>query len=438
MSPDRCFVFLQGPHGPFYDALGQALSDAGCRCLRVGFNGGDAKYWSERASFIPYHGDLAGWPEFLSDLMRTHGVTDVVLYSDTRPVHRAAIAEARRAGAQVHCFEEGYLRPYWVTYERGGANGNSPVAQMDMLEIAGNVRSPDAEPPEAPAHWGQTRRHAWYGARYHWAVWRGARRFPGFRGHRKETIAQEFLLHLKRLMLLPVHAAQRDLATRRLKRMARPYHVVLCQLAHDANMRDHSDVVSQGAFVEEVVAGFAAGAGAHHQLVFKAHPLEDGREDLPGLVAAAGARHGVADRVWFLSGGKLGPLLDAAASAVTVNSTAAQQAMWRGLPVKAFGRAVYAKPPLVSDQPLEAFFAAPQKPDLAVYRLFRLYLLETSQILGGFYSADGRRRVLRVLVDRMLAPADPYSQQNAGKTATISPNLRVVGGVDLTRERNRG
>jgi capsular polysaccharide export protein len=37
---------------------------------------------------------------------------------------------------------------------------------------------------------------------------------------------------------------------------------------------------SQTEFVETVIEGFAAGAPAHHHLVFKAHPLEDGRTPL--------------------------------------------------------------------------------------------------------------------------------------------------------------
>jgi capsule polysaccharide modification protein KpsS len=36
--------------------------------------------------------------------------------------------------------------------------------------------------------------------------------------------------------------------------------------------------------------------------------------------------------------------------AVTVNSTAAQQVLWRGMPLKVFGSAVYDKPEFVSTQ----------------------------------------------------------------------------------------
>ena len=66
-----------------------------------------------------------------------------------------------------------------------------------------------------------------------------------------------------------------------------------------------------------------------------------------------------------MQGGKLAGLLSQARSAVTINSTAAQQALWRGLPVKAMGRSVYAKPGLVSGQSLEDFLRRPAPPDQA-------------------------------------------------------------------------
>jgi capsular polysaccharide export protein len=97
-----------------------------------------------------------------------------------------------------------------------------------------------------------------------------------------------------------------------------------------------------------------------------------------------------------------------------VNSTAAQQALWRGLPLKVFGAAVYAKPEFVSTQSLPDFFAAPTRPDSRAYRDYRHYLLETSQIPGGFYSARGRRQVLRQVVDMMLMADDPYDSLRAG------------------------
>ena len=83
------------------------------------------------------------------------------------------------------------------------------------------------------------------------------------------------------------------------------------------------------------------------------------------------------------------------------------------------------KPEFTSAQPIEDFFAAPARPDSRAYRDYRHYLLETSQVPGGFYSARGRRALLRQVVDMMLAPEDPYEALPAGKAAPRQ-QLRVV------------
>ena len=47
---DRVFLFLQGPHGPFFARLGQMLARAGATVWRGGFNAGDAAFWRDGAS----------------------------------------------------------------------------------------------------------------------------------------------------------------------------------------------------------------------------------------------------------------------------------------------------------------------------------------------------------------------------------------------------
>lgn len=110
---------------------------------------------------------------------------------------------------------------------------------------------------------------------------------------------------------------------------------------------------------------------------------------------------------------------------MTVNSTAAQQVLWRGIPLKVFGSAVYAKPEFVSSKPLPEFFATPERPDNRAYKDYRRFLLETSQVPGGFYSARGRRELMRQVVDMMLAPNDPYAAFLKGSAAPRQ-QLRLV------------
>jgi capsular polysaccharide export protein len=224
---------------------------------------------------------------------------------------------------------------------------------------------------------------------------------------------------------MPAIWADRVIATYRIKTGGFPYYLALLQLEHDSSFQNHSPFSSMTEFLDLVIGGFAHGAPGHHHMVFKAHPLEDGRVNLRGEIKRLSVLHGVGDRIHYVRGGKLAQLLDHARGAVTVNSTAAQQVLWRGLPLKVFGEAVYAKPEFVSTQTLPEFFARPARPDSRAYRDYRHFLLETSQIAGGFYSARGRRQLLRQVVDMMLAPEDPYEALRIG-TAGPRQQLRVV------------
>ncbi|NIZ14956.1 capsule biosynthesis protein [Phaeobacter sp. HF9A] len=421
----RSFLFLQGPHGPFFGALGRILRSAGCQVHRVGFNAGDRVFWPERKTYIPYTEAPEHWPARFTELLERHAVTDIVLYGDTRPIHAQAVEIARDRGLTVHVFEEGYLRPYWVTYERGGSNGHSRLMQMQVPEMEQALARSELEMPLPPAHWGDTRQHVIYGALYHWFVMFWNQSYRNFRPHRALSVTKEFQLYIKRLLMMPLQALDRRIATARIQGGGFPYHLALLQLEHDSAFQTHSPFSTMTEFLERVITGFAEGAPRHHHLVIKAHPLEDGRVPIRRELRRLARAHDVAHRVHYVRGGKLAALLNEARTAVTVNSTAGQQVLWRGLPLKVFGDAVYDKPEFVSTQDLATFFAAPARPDGRAYKQYRRYLLETSQLPGGFYSRSGRRQLLRQVVDMMLAADDPYDALLAG-TAAPRQHLRAV------------
>ncbi|MBT0958814.1 capsular biosynthesis protein [Alphaproteobacteria bacterium KMM 3653] len=419
----RRFLFLQGPHGPFFHRLGKMLRAAGAEVSRVGFNKGDEAFWFDTKSYLPYRGTLSEWPDTFAKIIEDRAITDIALYGDTREIHAKAIEIAEARGIMVHVFEEGYLRPYWVTYERGGSNGNSRLMSLDVDQMRKALADAELDQPPAPARWGDMRHHMFYGALYHWFVMFRNGPYRNFTPHRSVSVAHEFLLYVRRLALMPLLSLDRMAATFRIKHGGFPYHLVLLQLEHDSSFQQHSPFASMTDFLAVAIEGFAKGAPRHHHLVFKAHPLEDGRKPLRREVRRLAREHGVQGRVHYVRGGKLAQLLNHARCAVTVNSTAAQQVLWRGLPLKVFGDAVYAKPEFVSTQSLPDFFATPTRPDGKAYRDYRSFLLETSQIPGGFYSARGRRLLMRQVVDMMLAAEDPYDALALGKAA---PRLQLT------------
>ncbi|MDF1853916.1 capsular biosynthesis protein [Pseudooceanicola sp.] len=422
---NRVFLFLQGPHGPFFHRLGRMLRLAGAEVWRVGFNAGDRAFWFDPDSYIPYRGAVADWPDRFETLVADKSITDIVLYGDTRAIHAEAVSRARVLGLKVHVFEEGYMRPYWVTYERDGANGHSRLMDMSVPEMRHALENSDMDTALPPARWGDMRHHIFYGALYHWFVMFRNGAYRNFTPHRSIPVTKEFQLYLRRLLLMPFQAAERWAASFRIRHSGFPYHLALLQLEHDSSFQKHSPFTTMPDFLELVIKGFAEGAPRHHHLVFKAHPLEDGRVPMRREIRRLTSAYGLKGRVHYVRGGKLAQLLDDARSAVTVNSTAAQQVLFRGIPLKVFGKAVYAKPEFVSTQPLPEFFAGAGRPDRRAYQDYRRYLLETSQVAGGFYSARARRQLLRTVVDMMLAREDPYDALKSG-TAAPRQQLRAI------------
>jgi len=407
---NRVFLFLQGPHGPFFHELARRLIGQGAQVHRASFNAGDEAEWAKLGNLHRFDRAEPAFGGWLIRLFATWGITDIVLYGDTRPVHDTALSLARARRIRTHCFEEGYVRPNWITYERPGNNGNSPLMSISLPGMARAV-GPASAPEELPATWGASRQHLWHSVRYHIRCLIPSRRYQRFRGHRDLALRRECATYLLRALLGPWIRLKRGVQQWRLLRSGKRFHLVLLQLSFDASMQVHSDYRNTTQFVADVIDAFAQSAGARDHLVFKAHPFEDGRERLGRTIRDLAHDLGVSDRVIFIDGGKkLASLLDRAGSAITVNSTAAQQALWRGLPVAALGRAIYRKPGLVSEQTLRDFLRGPRRSDLRSYWLFRHFLMATSQITGSFYSARGRRVLLAQLPARMLDPLDAYER----------------------------
>lgn len=407
----RVFLFLQGPHGPFFRYLAGSLARRGAGVHRVAFNAADESEWRNSGALHRFNDDPGRFGDWLIQRVRAHGVTDIVLYGDTRPVHRTAISIARERGIETHCLEEGYIRPNCITYERRGTNANSRAMSISLPRMAQALGAPSGPGAESPASWGDYRQHLWHSALYHARCLLPSGRYGRACRHRDETLLRECAWYWRRALMMPSIWMWRSVRQWALLRSGKTFHLVLLQLSFDASMQDHSDFGSTSEFVERVIGDFAEGAAPDEHLVLKAHPFEDGRERLGNVIKSSARAQGIAGRVIFIDGGKrLAQLLDRARSAVTVNSTAVQQALWRGLPVAALGRAIYRKPGLVSEQDLVSFFRNPARPDLRSYWLFRQFLMESSQINGSFYAAPGIERALAILPDAMLDPVDPYDR----------------------------
>ena len=136
------FLFLQGMASPLFTRLGDWLLARGVEVFRINFCAGDALYWRRKPAWH-YRGALRELPEFLRQRCARHAITDLVMFCDQFPVHRAALAFAAREGLRAHVFEEGYVRPHWVTLQRGATHAAYLLPREAEWYLDVNARLPD-------------------------------------------------------------------------------------------------------------------------------------------------------------------------------------------------------------------------------------------------------------------------------------------------------
>lgn len=389
----RVFLFLQGPPGPFFAKLGAALTEAGHRVHRINFNGGDRFSWPDRAA--NYRGTTEEWPRYFEDFTIRHGVTDLVLFGDCRPLHRAAHGLATINRLRIHVFEEGYIRPDWVTLEADGVNGHSTLSRDPewYLQTARTLPPITPQPP-VPSSFARRAREAY--DYYQECVLQRAW-FPYYRSHRPDPAILEGFSWLIRL------AMRKRVRERSLRIIAglegQRYFVFPLQLDSDHQIRVHSPFGNMKVAIDYVIASFSRRAPADALLVIKEHPLDNGLINWRRYIARRSAHHGVGGRVLFIQDGDLEPLVENAYGLVTINSTTGTLALAAGLPTAVLGQAVYDIAGITHQGPLDTFWANPRKPDPKLWDAFCRVLLDRCLIRGGFLSDEG----LEMLVENATA-----------------------------------
>lgn len=379
----RRFLFLQGPPGPFFWRLAQALIRHGHLAFRINLNGGDRRDWHGTAT--DYRGTADRWPDALHAYIRANWITDVVLFGDCRPLHRAARRVAEARGMPVHVFEEGYIRPDWVTLERGGVNGHSSLPRDAAWYRAQAERLPPV--PDRPPVGFSFRRRARDAIAYYASTIAQHWRFPGYRSHRVHGPVMEGIGWLRRFARARRSKARSEAGWARIAQGA--CFVFPLQLDSDAQVRVHSPFADVRAALRHVIASFARAAPADARLVVKLHPLDNALIDWRRETIEAARRAGVADRVTFLEDGDIARIVAAARGVVTINSTTGTLALAAGVPTVALGDAVYNLAGLTHQAPLDTFWTAPVAPDPATWDAFRRVLVDRCLIRGGFLSDEG-------------------------------------------------
>lgn len=394
--PHRNFLFLQGPPGPFFWHLAERLRGLECGIFRINLNGGDQADWPGEAT--NYRGTRRKWTLFIDRFLSDHAITDVVLFGDCRPLHMAAHRMAHLRRIDVHVFEEGYIRPDWLTLELSGVNGYSSLPRDPKWFLAeANNLPPLPNRPSITASFRRRARDAFY---YYSRVTFLRPLFPFYQSHRRGVLPFEAAGWLRKLAM-ERHEQQR--AARLIEQLgADPYFLFPLQLSNDYQIREHSPFQDMAEAVDYVLYSFARRAPAEAKLVVKEHPLDASFTNWRRHIEQRARRFGIGHRVVHIAGGDLGKLARDCRGMVTINSTSATLALAAGIPTIALGKAIYSLPGVTHQGRLDDFWGRPQGPDPVVYDAFQRVLYDRCLVYGGIASESATETLVESAVERLV------------------------------------
>ena len=374
----RHVLLLQGKMGGFFSRFATFLQTQDIEVSKINFNAGDAFFY-RHPNAHEYTGTLAQFSSWLQAFIVENGIDAIVCFGDCRPHHTQAACLSEKFGISFFVFEEGYLRPDYITLQEYGINGYS---RLNIADIKALKKANDK-----PIYTHNRFYRLSIAAIVYYIITRLYKsRYPHYSHYRGMTAWQEAIAWLKAPWrklrgYLPDKKLQKQLITQ----ADNNYFLVSLQVHNDSQITHHSGYRDVVQFIDEVIASFAEYADTKQMLVFKHHPLDRGHRDYRELVASLAARYQVKSRVFYGCDMHLPTLMKHSIGMVTINSTTGLQSVYHKKPTKVMGRAIYDTPKLTDPKTLAQFWQQPTHPDNEFYLRFREYLIEQTQINGAFY-----------------------------------------------------
>ena len=374
-------LMLQGPVGPFFRRLSGDLVKAGAEVYKVNFNSGDCLFYP--SNYIPFKGSIKEWPEFIEKLLVEKNIESVLLFGDCRRMHRIANKIATRLEIEVGVFEEGYVRPDYITLDRSGVNGHSLLPRNPEFYLDKPLNS--IAPAKAVGH-----TVAWA---LMWAIlyYSACILFPFFYSkyehHRPVNPMELWPLFMSACRKIQVKLTERGVQEEIVKNHSGSYYLVPMQVHNDTQICVHSSYFSNFDFLEEIVSSFAANAPKDTILVLKQHPMDRGYHNYRPHIIDLAKKYQIGNRWRYIHDQHLPTLLEHARGVVLINSTVGLSALHHNKPMKVCGKSFYDMEGLTFQGRLSEFWEKAKEitPNRELYEKFRNYLVTHTQINGSIY-----------------------------------------------------
>ncbi|EFV3758964.1 capsule polysaccharide modification protein KpsS [Campylobacter coli] len=374
----KTVLLLQGPVGTFFHRLAIKMEKNKTKVLKLNFNGGDFFFYPNGKRCKCDEKDLEN---FYENFFKEKKIDAIVMYNDCRLIHAKAIKVARKLGIGIWIFEEGYLRPYCITFEKDGVNANSSLPRDKNFYLSCNILTKESI-KEIPGGF----KFMAFSAFLYWLFSFLLAPFFNNKLHHRTLFPFEFLFWFRSLYRKYLYKFTEKKLNQKIYSLEKKYFLAILQVYSDTQIKHHYKK-SIEEFIEELILSFANHARAKSYLVFKHHPMDRGYRNYSKLINELSQKYHVEGRILYVHDTYLPTLLKRALGCITINSTVGLSAILESCPTKVCGNAFYDFEGLAYPKKLQFFWreAHAYKPNPSLVLNFKNYLLNTNQFNGNFY-----------------------------------------------------
>jgi capsular polysaccharide export protein len=377
----KTVLFLQGPMGDFFQRLDTLFTQEGAKTYKIGFNAGDS-FYSNKKNYIAYRDTREQYRFFIQTFLKEKKIDKIFLFGDCRFYQSISISVAKELSVEVFVFEEGYIRPNYITMERYGVNDYSHISrESDFYKTLPLIKVKKAK----NVHFSQFKMVK-SATLYYLISNIFTNRYPHYIHHREFSSVKEFFYALRSISRKFLYKwSERGYKELIEGELSGKYFFVPLQTYNDFQILEHSPYKSVEKFIIEVLESFAFNT-KDMKIIFKHHPVDRGRKNYKDFIMDQASLYGIDERVIVLYDTYLPSLLKHAKGTVTINSTVGLSSLYHNTPTLTLGSAIYDIEGLTSKGiSLDEFWSQQHEPDMELLEKFRGYIIKNTQLNGSFY-----------------------------------------------------
>jgi len=378
---DKNILLLQGPVGYFFKNLGKQFTARGATVYRIGLNAGD-ELFSSFHNYYAYRDTADNWNKFIFTFLKKNKIDKIFLFGDCRFYQSIAVEISDKLDIEVFVFEEGYLRPHYITLEKHGVNDYSHISRNpEYYKNMQDITIPEAKDSKVNSifNWGIVMAYYFTARLFRF-------KYPNYVHHRSFSAAEEFFFGTRSLIRKVFYTRRDKKYLPKIKNeLDGRYFFVPLQTHNDFQILQHSEYGTIEKFIIEVLESFSNNTQDEF-IIFKHHPIDRGRKNYTEFILEQSKALGIEKRVLIVHDLHLPTLLNYAAGTITINSTVGLSSIFHDTATITLGKAIYDIDGLTNKgMCLNDFWQNYKRPNRELAMKFREYLIKTTQLNGSFY-----------------------------------------------------